>query len=100
MYLHDSYYDETTGECSLNEQADGNGSANISSRTFSKYVCPYHTIRENNQLWDGLKWQKAHYLSPLGVKDLTLTSEDGSIENSESYQNPYWPTRASEAAAE
>lgn len=100
MYLHESYYDETTGECNLNEQADGNGSANISSREFSKYVCPYHTIRENNQLWDGLKWQKAHYLSPLGVKDLTLTSEDDSIENSESYQNPYWPTRASEAATE
>ena len=47
-----------------------------------------------------MKWQKAHYLAPLGVNDLILTSEDGSIANSVSYQNPYWPTTASEAAAE
>ena len=100
MYLHESYYDENTGECSLVEQAPGVGDANISSRTNSKYLRPYMTVQENNQLWDGLKWQKAHYLAPLGVKDLTLTAEDGSVENSESYQNPYWPTRASEAATE
>ena len=47
-----------------------------------------------------MKWQKAHYLAPLGVNDLILTSEDGSIANSVSYQNPYWPTTASEAAEE
>jgi hypothetical protein len=58
------------------------------------------TVMENNQLWDGLKWQKAHYLSPLGVNDLILTAEDGTVANSESYQNPYWPTQASEAATE
>ena len=100
MYKHKSYYDSTTGDCNLKEQAPGVGDANISSRTVSKYVRPYMTVQENNQLWDGLKWQKAHYLSPLGVKDLTLTSEDGSVANSESYQNPYWPTTASEAATE
>ena len=98
MYKHESYYDN--GKCNLVEQAPGEGAANISSREVSKYARPYMTIMENNQLWDGLKWQKAHYLSPLGVKDLTLTSEDGSVANSESYQNPYWPTTASSEAAE
>ena len=98
MYKHESYYDN--GVCNLVEQAPGEGAANISSREVSKYARPYMTIMENNQLWDGLKWQKAHYLAPLGVNDLILTSEDGSIANSVSYQNPYWPTTASEAAAE
>ena len=100
MYKHESYYDKVTGECNLVEQAPGKGDANISSREVSKYVLPYMTVQENNKLWDGLKWMKAHYLSPLGVKDLTLTAEDGTVANSESYQNPYWPTAASEAAAE
>ena len=100
MYKHESYYDDVTGECSLVEQAPGVGAANISSRENSKYLRPYMTVQENNQLWDGLKWQKAHYLAPLGVKDLTLTSEDGTVANSVSYQNPYWPTQASEAATE
>jgi hypothetical protein len=98
MYKHESYYDGD--KCNLVEQAPGVGAANISSREVSKYVRPYMTVMENNQLWDGLKWQKAHYLSPLGVNDLILTSEDGTVANSESYQNPYWPTQASEAATE
>ena len=100
MYQHPSYIDHTTGKSLLKEQAPGVGDANISSRTFSKYVHPYNTVEENNKLWDGLKWQKAHYLAPLGVRDLTITSPDDKVETALTYQNPYWPTTAAEAAIE
>ena len=100
MYQHPSYVDHTTGKSLLKEQAPGVGDANISSRTFSKYVHPYNTVEENNKLWDGLKWQKAHYLAPLGVRDLTITSPDDKVETALTYQNPYWPTTAAEAAIE
>ena len=100
MYQHPSYIDHTTGKSLLKEQAPGVGDANISSRTFSKYVHPYNTVEENNMLWDGLKWQKAHYLAPLGVRDLTITSPDDKVETALTYQNPYWPTTAAEAAIE
>ena len=100
MYQHPSYIDHTTGKSLLKEQAPGVGDANISSRTFSKYVHPYNTVEENNKVWDGLKWQKAHYLAPLGVRDLTITSPDDKVETALTYQNPYWPTTAAEAAIE
>lgn len=99
MYKHQSYYDSKTGKELFKEQAPG-VDANISNRNFSKYVHPYNTKEENNQLWDGLKWQKAHYLAPLGVMDLTITSPDNKVETALTYQNPYWPTTAAEAAIE
>ena len=52
------------------------------------------------ELYDGYTWHKAYYLQPYGLQDLTLTSEDGSVEKSVAYQNPFWPTQASEGALE
>ena len=57
-------------------------------------------IQENNQVWDGYKWMKAYYLSPISVQDMQLTSSDGTVENSVLYQNPFWPTTASAGALE
>ena len=39
---------------------------------------------------DGLIWHMAHYLSPIGINEMILTSNDGTPENSFIYQNPYW----------
>ena len=55
-------------------------------------------IQENNQVWDGYKWMKAYYLSPISVQDMQLTSFDGTVENSRALQNPFWPMTASGSA--
>ena len=98
MYLHPSYYDSKSGDPLYNEQAPG-VDANISHRD-RVYVYPYMVKKENNELWDGLQWQKAHYLKPLGVMDLTITSPDNTVAGAQTYQNPYWPTTAAETATE
>ncbi|MBQ6253939.1 MAG: RagB/SusD family nutrient uptake outer membrane protein [Bacteroidales bacterium] len=89
-----------TGESKFVECASGKADANISARTDSKYVRPLRVIFDNNELYDGYTWHKAYYLQPYGLQDLTLTSEDGTAEGSVAYQNPYWPSQASEGALE
>ena len=98
MYKHESYYDRTTGKSLIKEQGPG-VDANMSNSSLI-YVYPYKLKEEGNQLWDGLKWQKAHYLSPLGIMDLSITAEDNTLEGAQTYQNPYWPTQAAQAATE
>ena len=89
-----------TQESAFIECGDNVADANISARTDSKYVRPLRLRKENNELFDGYSWHKAYYLSPYGIQDLTLTSEDGTVEHSVAYQNPYWPVKASEGALE
>ena len=89
-----------TTESAFIECASGKSDANISARTDSKYVRPLRVIKDNNEVYDGYTWHKAYYLQPYGLQDLTLTSEDGSVDKSVAYQNPYWPTQASEGALE
>ena len=99
-YLKKDAAGNVTTESAFIECASGKSDANISSRTDSKYVRPLRVIMDNNELYDGYTWHKAYYLQPYGLQDLTLTSEDGSVEKSVAYQNPYWPTQASEGALE
>ena len=89
-----------TTESAFVECASGISDANISAKSDGKYIRPLRVIYDNNELYDGYTWHKAYYLQPYGLQDLTLTSSDGSVENSVAYQNPYWPTRASEGALE
>ncbi len=99
-YLKKDAAGNVTTESAFIECASGKSDANISARTDSKYVRPLRVIMDNNELYDGYTWHKAYYLQPYGLQDLTLTSEDGSVEKSVAYQNPYWPTQASEGALE
>ena len=89
-----------TSESGLIEQADGLSSANVSNRNDSKYLRPYRVIKENNEVWNGYQWQKAYYLSPISILDMTQASPDGTLEGTYLYQNPYWPTTASSSALE
>lgn len=78
--------------------SDGSDNANISSPSLSEYVRPYEKNTKSN-VYNGYKWAMAHYLNPLPVKQLLLTSSDGSdISTSPMYQNPYWPTTADQGA--
>lgn len=80
---------------------DGSSKANVSSLTESgKYLRPYQKIKANNDVYNGYNWSKANYLSPVPYRQMQLTSPDGTAENSNFYQNPYWPTAPNGAALE
>lgn len=74
---------------------DGGNTANVSSPQLSLYLRPYQIVKDNNVLYDGLKWTPANYLSPIGISQFTITSADISdINSSPLYQNPGWPNVA------
>lgn len=75
-------------------KADGSSTANVSQKSDSEYLRPYR-YTSTQRCYDGYKWKMAHYLYPLPVKQMQLTSDDGStISTSPIYQNPYWKTEA------
>ena len=74
--------------------ADGDAKATMSAKTLSKYVRPYQIQKTNNILYDGYTFYQAHYLSPFSYQEMQLCSPDGNAENSNLYQNIYWPVEA------
>lgn len=71
--------------------ADGSSKANVSSKTLSNYLRPYQKFEPNNMVFNGYNWSKANYLSPIPYRQMQLASPDLTAENSNLYQNPYWP---------
>lgn len=70
----------------------------LSSSAESEYVRP-HRGNNSTQVVNGLTWHMAHYLQPLPIKQMMLTSPDGAtVSDSPLYQNPYWPSEPSMAA--
>lgn len=69
---------------------------NVSPRSFSTYFAPYH-ILANNRVYDGYRWNMAHYLDPIAVQHFLITG-GGKVDNSVLYQNPGWPTQAGQGA--
>ena len=74
--------------------ADGESNATMSAKTLSKYVRPYQIQKTNNILYNGYTFYQAHYLSPFSYQEMQLCSPDGTAENSNLYQNIYWPVEA------
>ena len=75
--------------------ADGSAQAVVSQRDKSKYLRPYSIVDlPTNELREGYNWHEAYYLYPIGISDIRTASADRSIENSNLYQNLYWPTTA------
>ena len=69
---------------------------NVSPKSFSTYYAPYH-ILENNRVYDGYRWNMAHYLDPIAVQHFLITG-GGKVDGSVLYQNPGWPTQAGQGA--
>ena len=74
--------------------ADGDAKATMSAKTLSKYVRPYQIQKTNNILYNGYTFYQAHYLSPFSYQEMQLCSPDRNAENSNLYQNIYWPVEA------
>ena len=74
--------------------ADGSAKATMSAKELTKYIRPYQIQKTNNILYDGYTFYQAHYLSPFSYQEMQLCSPDGNAENSNLYQNIYWPVKA------
>lgn len=81
----DTYYKFTT---------NGGARANMSAATLSDYIRVFQKQNADNA-FNGLTWHMAHYLNPVGLGQLRLTSSTTDIKGSIIYQNPYWPLQAS-----
>lgn len=69
----------------------------VSSPTKSDYFRPFQ-VASNGQLYNGLKFIEAHYLTPIAEKHFLVSSEDGkTVSTSPIYQNPGWPIKVNEA---
>ena len=74
--------------------ADGGAKATMSAKELTKYIRPYQIQKTNNILYNGYTFYQAHYLSPFSYQEMQLCSPDGNAENSNLYQNIYWPVEA------
>ena len=83
MYGWD-WYKDSNGNSILKE------GENVSPRSFSTYLAPYH-ITANNIVYNGYKWNMAHYLDPIAAEYFLVTSSGGDLDSSPIYQNPGWP---------
>ena len=72
--------------------------ANVSSREQSEYLLPYGKLKSTLG-FEGATWHMAHYLNPIGIKQIILCSPTGDDASSSTiYQNPYWSTDADVSA--
>lgn len=94
-YWNTCYSDINSDMCLTNYQGKkiiGEAGKNMSSPELGDYVRPYQITHENNYVWDGYKFNKAHYLSPIGHKAfVNAEAVDGDISTTVIYQNPGWP---------
>lgn len=80
---------------------DGGSTSNVSSKDLGDHLRPYQKVIANNEVYNGYTWSKAYYLAPIPYRQLQLASPDQtSIENSNLYQNPYWPSEPNASALE
>lgn len=79
------------------DESGSNG--NMSPEANSPYVRPFQISKAENLVWDGLKFTRAHYLSPIGYNAFVNASVDrNDVATTVIYQNPGWPIKAGEGA--
>lgn len=78
----------------LADQADEKKNT-VSSPNLSIYQRPYQIVQSNNNFYNGLYFDDAHYLDPIAVQHFLITAPDGkNVSQSPIYQNPGWPIEA------
>jgi len=95
------WYKSASGQTLL-VQPGSPGTPNVSAKSDSDYLRPYRIITgATNQVRDGYSWAFAHYLDPIAIQHMIITTPDGSgvPDNSVIYQNPGWPTVANSGAS-
>lgn len=62
----------------------------VSQPDDSKYIRP-HRVYQTDRAFDGYNFPKPHYLEPIPVNEIIMTSENSDSSTSSIYQNPGWP---------
>lgn len=65
----------------------------VSDPALSEYLRPLE-IRRNTFSYEGVRFNRAHYLSPIALGHFIITSPTNDVSQSVIYQNPGWPTAA------
>lgn len=92
------WYKKEDGSSNLVYGLD-NSKSNVSPPERSLYLRPYEKVAGSLVL-DGYRWAMAHYLCPIAIHDILITSKNNELETSPIYQNPGWPLVVGEGAME
>ncbi|GHT58350.1 starch-binding protein [Bacteroidia bacterium] len=92
------WYNNADGSSKLTYGLDLAG-ALVSPPDISDYLRPYEKARGSLAL-DGYIWKMAHYLNPIALQDVLITSQNNDISTSPIYQNPGWTLTVGESAIE
>jgi hypothetical protein len=92
------WYKNADGSSALKYGLNVTG-ALVSPPDRSQYLRPLE-IKSTSLFLDGYRWKMAHYLSPIALQDMLITSDGNDISTSPIYQNPGWPTVVGEGAIE
>lgn len=96
----EAWYKKADGTSMLIPAGTPGKTANVSKKSESQYLRPYRiNLTSSNLILDGYKWAFAHYLEPIAIQHLIITSSNSADpETSVIYQNPGWPTEANKGA--
>lgn len=95
----EKWFVNATGSSLLIESGTAGKTPNISKRSESPYLRPYRINNTpSNFVYNGYRWTEAHYLEPVAIQHLVITSNGGDLDNAIIYQNPGWPTVANQGA--
>ncbi len=68
-----------------------NSSGVVSSNSDGNHICPHRRYVTDNA-YSGYNFPKPHYLDPIPVSEIILTSQNSDVSTSTIYQNPGWPS--------
>ncbi|WP_439183335.1 RagB/SusD family nutrient uptake outer membrane protein [Carboxylicivirga taeanensis] len=69
----------------------------VSQPGMGNYIQPLK-LNSSAEYYDGYTFPKAHYLEPIPVSEIIMTSENGDVSTSPIYQNPGWPAKVAGTA--
>lgn len=75
----------------------GSGQSTVSSPERGDFLMP-HELIPGDPGYNGFTWHLAHYLHPIPMQHLYITSPDSNAANSTIYQNPYYPLEVGASA--
>jgi hypothetical protein len=86
------WYKNSSGQSQIIYGLD-NANAQVSPPGRSEYLRPYEKSSGSLAL-DGYRWNVAHYLYPIAIQDILITSQHNDLSTSPIYQNPGWTLAA------